>query len=586
MSIITDLSDAFGEAFAALDLDRAFGEVVVSQRPDLAQYQCNGALPAANAARRNPRELAEAVAAVVESPIVDAVSVAGPGFINIMVTDEALAARAELLRRDDRPALAVEGPKKIVVDYGGPNVAKELHVGHLRPAIIGESVKRLFRLVGHDVVGDVHLGDWGLPMGQLIVELAERRPDLPYFDESASGPFPSESPVTVEELNELYPVASARAAEDPAFAEAARAATVALQSGRPGYVALWQHFRGVSVAAMRHVYDELGVHFELWHGESTIASRLDAMIARLEAAGVAGESDGALVIDVARDDDTFEIPPFMVRKRDGATLYTTWDLATIEDRIETLGADVMIYVVDNRQSLHFEQVFRAARRAGIAGPDVDLDHAGNGTVNGPDGKPLKTREGNLPLLRDLITDAVERARQRMDERDLARGLPEAERAGIARLVGLAALKYGDLQNHRVSDYVFDLDRFTSFDGRTGPYLLYGAVRMQSIFREASARGLEEGEIIPAKSDPERDLMLMLLRVPEVVDRAVAFRAPNHVAEYVYELVASFNRFYEACHILSEQDEARRASWLGLVGVTRRLLGSLLDALGIDIPERM
>ncbi|MFQ5555209.1 MAG: arginine--tRNA ligase [Acidimicrobiia bacterium] len=587
MSMVSELSDVFGAAFVALDLDPAYGDVVVSQHPDLAQYQCNGALAAAKQAKRAPRAIAEDIATdVAANPTLADVSVAGPGFINITVTDEALASHADEARRDERTGLVTDTPGRIIVDYGGPNVAKELHVGHLRPAIIGEALKRLLRLIGHEVCGDVHLGDWGLPMGQLIVELRERQPDLPYFDETDSAPYPDEPPVSVAELNELYPIASARAADEPEFAEAARTATVELQEGRPGYLAVWQHFRDVSVAAMRGVYDELGVHFDLWYGESTIAPRLGGMIERLETSQVARPSDGALVVDVALDGDKTDIPPLMLRKSDGGTLYTTWDVATIEDRVESLGATELIYVVDTRQSLHFEQVFRTVRKAGIVPPEVVLEHAGNGTVNGANGKPLKTREGDLPLLRDLIADAVALAVDRMDERDLARDLADEERAEIARLVGLAALKYGDLRNHRASDYVFDLDRFTSFDGKTGPYLLYGAVRMQSIFREAAARGLVEGEIVPPTRDPERDLILAILRLPEVVGRAVAFRAPNHIAEFAYELVSTFNRFYEACHILSEEDAARQASWLGLVGTTRRIVGLLLEVLGIEIPERM
>lgn len=587
MSLITDLSVIFGDAFASLGLDGAYGDVSVSQRPELAQFQCNGALPAAKPAGKSPRELAtEIVRIVAGHNALEDVSIAGPGFINITITDEAISQALEAVRSEPRLGVATPEAKRVIVDYAGPNVAKELHVGHLRPAVIGESLKRLLRFAGYEVIGDIHLGDWGLPMGQLIVELADRMPELPYFDPDVTGPYPEESPVSVRELNDLYPVASGRAKADQNYAEAARRATVDLQDGRPGYRALWKHFRDVSVAAMEAVYDELGVHFDLWYGESTVADRVKPMIDRLVAAGTAVESEGALVVEVALPGDKVEIPPLMVRKSDGATLYTTWDVATIEDRIEDLGADEMIYVVDNRQALHFEQVFRAVRKAGIAPPNVNLEHAGNGTVNGRNGKPLRTRDGDLPLLRGLIADAIGRAMSRMDERGLATELPDAQRHEIARLVGLAALKYGDLQNHRASDYVFDLDRFTSFDGKTGPYLLYGAVRMQSIFREAETAGLEAGEMIPPRTGAERNLMLELLRLPEVVDRAIEHRAPNHIAEYAYELVAAFNRFYEACHILSEGDGARQASWLGLVALTRRQLGALLDMLGIEIPERM
>jgi arginyl-tRNA synthetase len=587
MSIFRQLSSVFGDAFASLGLDREFGDVVVSQRPELAQFQCNGALPAAKPAGRNPRELAEQVigALIDTSPFAD-LSIAGPGFINITLTDDYLGRYVADVADDARFGLDPVAPKTIVVDYGGPNVAKELHVGHLRTAIIGESLKRLLRFAGHTVIGDVHLGDWGTNMGQLIVEMEERHPEWPYFDPLFTGPYPDESPVGMDDLQEIYPVAAAKAKEDFAYAERARRATVELQGARPGYRALWQHFRDESIDAIQAVYEDLGVEFDLWHGESTINDRLAPMVSRLVDSGAAVESDGALIIDIARDDDTKEIPPLLLVKSDGATLYTTWDVATIEDRVEALGVDEIIYVVDVRQALHFEQVFRAAQRTGIASPDVHLEHAGVGTVNGPGGRPLKTRDGNLPLLRDLIADAKAKAAERLDENHLATEYPAAEREEIAEIVGVAALKYGDLRNHRSSDYVFDLDRFTSFDGKTGPYLLYGAVRMQSILRNAQAQDLDPGQILAPSVPAERNLMLQLVRLPFVVERAAEHRAPNHLAEYAYEMVAAFSRFYEACHILSETDASRQASWLALVDLSLRQVRLLLDLLGIVTPARM
>jgi arginyl-tRNA synthetase len=587
MSLLTQLSAVLGDAFASLGLDRDLGAVVVSQRPELAHFQCNGAMAAAKSAGRSPRDLAEAVvAAVAGDPRFAEVSVAGPGFVNLTLTDEALSRYVDDLGTDARLGVPTAKPARTVVDYGGPNVAKELHVGHVRPAVIGESIKRTLRFLGHDVVGDVHLGDWGAPMGQLIAALEDEQPDLPYFDPAFDGPYPVAPPVTVEHLQDMYPVASARVGTDPGFAARAANAVVELQEGRPGYRALWQHFRDVSVEAIRAVYDRLGVDFDLWYGESTIIGRLGPLLERLTVAGVAVPSEGALVVVVAEPGDTKEIPPLMLVKSDGATLYTTWDVATIEDRVEDLGAEVMIYVVDVRQALHFEQVFRAVRKAGIVGPDVELEHAGNGTVNGPDGRPLRTRDGGLVRLRDLIDQIVERAAQRLDENHLAEGYPPQERARVADLVGLAALKFGDLHNHRTSNYIFDLERFTSFDGKTGPYLLYGAVRMKSILRNARDRGLVGGPIVAPVHGAERNLMLQLVRLPEVVQRAADLRAPNHLAEYAYELAADFSRFYESCHILREEDPATQASWLTLVTVTLRQSELLLDLLGIEVPDRM
>jgi len=585
MSLTATLSDVFGDAFETNGLDRSYGQVVVSARPDLAQFQCNGAMPAAKRAGQNPREVAQAVLDAIadRSPFSD-LGLAGPGFINITLTDEYLAAHIDGL--DSRFGTSRVPARKIVVDYGGPNVAKELHVGHLRPAIIGESAKRVLRFLGHDVVGDVHLGDWGMPYGQLIAELNDRFPELPYFDASQIDGYPDAPPVTIEDLQIMYPEAAARAKADESFAARARAAVVELQSGRPGYRALWQHMRDISIAAMKKVYDRLNVHFDLWYGESTINHRLEPMVKRLFEDGYAHESDGALVIEVMTEEDSKEIPPFLLLKSDGASLYTTWDLATIEDRVEELGAEEILYFVDVRQGLHFEQVFRAAYQTGIAGPDVVLEHPGNGTVNGPDGKPFRTRDGGLLTLRELIDMVVARAAERIDENELAAEFGDEEKAEIAEVVGLAALKYGDLQNHRSSNYTFDIDRFTSFDGKTGPYLLYGAVRMKSILRETKARGLNGGTILPAITEPERNLMLQLTRLPDVIERTAEHRAPNHLAEYAYELVAEFSRFYEACHILNEDDSARQQSWISLVATTLGELTLLLELLGINVPERM
>ncbi len=586
MSIQGELSDKVGDAFAAIGLDAELGAVVPSQRPELSQFQCNGALAAAKAAGRNPREIAADVIGRLESdPVFAELSIAGPGFINIEVADGYLADQTAALAGSERFGVEAADERRILIDYGGPNVAKELHVGHMRTPLIGESLKRCFRFAGYDVTGDIHLGDWGLPMGQLIAELAERRPELPYLDPGHQGAYPDESPVTVDELNDLYPTASGRAERDLEFARAARQATFDLQDGRPGYRKLWEHFRAVSVEAMQEVFDELGVHFDRWHGESTVHDRIRPMVENLMNMGVAHELDGAIVIDVQQPGDKKEMPPFVLVKSDGAYLYTTTDLATIEDRVED-GFDVCIYVVDVRQSDHFEQLFRAARKGKIAPATLVLEHAGSGLVNGPDGRPMRTRAGNLPLLRSLIADAVEEAGRRMDERGLAADYPEEERDHVARLVGLAALKYGDLQNHRTSNYIFDLERFTSFEGKTGPYLLYGAVRMKSILRQAAARGVESGPIAPPSSDADRNLMLRLLRFPDVLARAIEYRAPNQVAEHAYELVADFNRFYEACHILDQPDPAIQGSWLRQVEATRRQLETLLDLLLIEIPERM
>lgn len=586
MSVLADLTRRFADAFRTLDLDPAFGEVVESNRPDLGQFQCNGALPAAKQAGRNPRDIAQSVIDEVDRAGIADLSIAGPGFVNITLTDEGLRRH---VRRAADSALGIEpvsDPRTVVVDYGGPNVAKAMHVGHLRATLIGDALARIGRLVGHHIITDAHFGDWGTQMGMVICGLAERYPDLPYFDPDVTGPYPDDPPVTLEDLQEIYPKVSAAAKTDPDVAEAARRATLELQEGRPGYRALWQHLVDVSMSSQRQDFHDLGVDFDLWYAESTVHDRVYPLVASLQDQGVAVESEGALVIPVAEPNDTKDIPPLIMLKSDGAYLYTTTDVATVDLRVSDLHADVVLYVVDARQGLHFEQVFRAVRKAGIAPGTVSLEHIKFGTMNGPDGKPFRTRAGGVVSLRDLISMVTDAAAERLEQADIAQGYPDDEKAEIARRVGLSALKFGELQNHRASDYVFDLDRFLSFEGKTGPYLQYGAVRIASIEREASEQGLAAGELLPAGVDAERGLYLQILRFPSIVDRAWEFRAPNHIAEYAFELTQQFNRFYEACHILREDDPARQASWLRLVAVTREVLVTSLDLLGIEVPARM
>lgn len=588
MSLLSDLTKLVGDAFAEHGLDRELGKVVVSQRPELAQFQCNGAMAGAKTAKKSPREIAEAICVIVsKSDVIKTAEIAGPGFINIVLTDAELANRLKALAADERLGVTpVDTRHKIVLDYGGPNVAKDLHVGHLRTALIGESLKRMLRYVGEEATGDVHLGDWGAPMGQLIAEMELRNPDLPYFDPERTSDFPTTPPVTIDDLQAMYPEAARRVKEDPEFAEAARRATVELQAGRPGYKALWKHFRSVSVEALRSVYDALDVHFDLWLGEASVHDRIAPLVKRLREAGVAVESDGALVIPVARPEDDKEIPPFMLVNSRGGYTYATTDLATIEERVDDLGAEQIIYLVDQRQSLHFEQLFRAARRAGLVHNTTVLEHPGNGTVNGPDGRPFKTREGGIPRLRDTIGDAVDHAEARLDESEIAVDYPPEERIEIARRVGLAALKYGELSNHRTSDYSFDLDRFTQLQGRTGPYIQYVGARATSLLSKAADAGFGLGAPVPPAAPAERDLILEMSRFPEVLDRAIEHRAPNHLAEYAYDLAVRFNRFYDACHVLTERSADRRGSWLTLVAQLRNMLATVLGLLGIEIPERM
>lgn len=585
-SLPAELSAIVGRAFEAEGFPAALGAVNASDRPDLAQFQCNGALAAAKQAKANPRAIADKIAARLKAdPLFSKVEIAGPGFINLDVADDVLAKRAGAMAGDAQLGAPETGKgQALVIDFGGPNVAKPMHVGHLRSAIIGDCLQRLFRANGWAVTSDVHLGDWGLQMGQLISEIGRRGTAPIYFDAKFSGPYPNESPVTMDDLEEIYPAASAACKADPARLEEARLATAELQSGRPGYRALWRHFFTVSEVGLRREYGSLGISFDLWKGEAIVDPLIAPMVEDLKARGIAVASEGALVIPVAEPTDKKEMPPLILVKSDGAVLYGTTDLATIIDRVQSQNPDLILYVVDQRQHMHFEQVFRAAKKAGLNGK-AQLEHLGFGTMTGPDGKPFKTREGGVMKLYDLIAMASDEAAKRLAEQGLAADYPAEERATIARAVGIAALKFADLSNHRISDYVFDLARFTRFEGKTGPYLQYAAVRIQSILRKAEGEGYKTAAPV-IRSPEERKLVLALLGLTDAMSGAEGKRAPNILCEYVFEVAQTFSRFYSEHHILSETDAELRAARLGLCELTLRVLEKVLGLLGIEVPARM
>ena len=580
------LSTRLGAAFAAQDLPEHLGQVQGSARPDLAPFQCNGALAAAKLAKKSPRDIAALITADLDGdPLIASTSIAGPGFINLTPSDTAYDDRANALMSDARTGAAQTGaPEKLVIDFGGPNVAKPMHVGHLRSSVIGDALQKIGRFVGHEVISDIHLGDWGLQMGHLITQLQEEQPALCYFDEGYSGPWPAEPPVSIDDLSRMYPAAAAAAKADEARMKRARRATAELQAGRAGYLVLLRHFIAVSRTALEQDFDALGVHFDLWKGESDVHPLIPAMIADFKARGVTEESQGALIIRVAREGDKKEQPPLILVSSEGSALYGTTDLATILDRNQNIGQDRILYVVDQRQSQHFEQVFRAADKAGLMAEDR-LEHIGFGTVNGKDGKPFKTREGGVMRLSDLMKMAKTAARARMDEAGIGQDMDDAARSDVARMVGLAAIKFADLRNQRLTNYVFDMDRFTAFEGKTGPYLLYAAVRIKSILRKAADKGLTGGKILP-QSDEEKALVLALDGFDSAVHGAWAKRAPHILCEHVFELAQGFSRFYAACPILPEKDDAIRASRLSLAALTLRQLETALGLLGLETPERM
>ena len=582
-----DLKDRLGEAvadaFAAEGLARELGRVAASDRPDLADFQCNGALAAAKAARANPREIAGRVAArLAGHPGVASVEVAGPGFVNLRVAEAALAARATEVAADPQAGLSrVGAPRRVLVDYAGPNVAKPMHVGHLRSSIIGESLKRLFRARGDEVVGDAHFGDWGFQMGLLITALGDERPEL--LARAAAGE-PLDEAVTLEDLERLYPLAAARAKAEPEYRDRARRATAELQSGAAGHRALWREFVRVSRTALEREFHALSVDFDLWRGESDADPLIPAMVEELAVKGLLEDDQGARIVRVAREGDKRELPPLLVVSSEGSAMYGTTDLATVVDRRDSFGPDLVLYVVDQRQADHFAQVFRAAALAGYA-PEGSLEHIGFGTMNGADGKPFKTREGGVLKLHDLIAMATDKARLRLREADLGAELAPSEFERTAHLVAVAALKFADLQNFRGTSYVFDLDRFTSFEGKTGPYLLYQAVRIKSLLRKADGEGAQPGPI--AVSEPaERELVLALDAYGAAAAEAYERRAPNAVAEHAFRLAQGFSRFYAACPVLAAPTPAVRGSRLALTEATLKQLEAALQLLGIETPERM
>lgn len=581
------IAEELAEAFEKAGYDKSYAKVTLSNRPDLCEYQCNGAMAGAKTYRKAPIMIAnDVVDNLKESKYLEEVNAVNPGFINMKLNKKFVADYLNQMKSEESLGLEkTENPRMIVVDYGGPNVAKPLHVGHLRSAIIGESVKRIARKMGHKVLGDIHLGDWGYQMGLIITELKRRRPELPYFDEDFAGNYPKEAPFTIGELEEIYPTASAKAKEDDAYREEALHATYLLQNGHKGYTAIWNHIMQVSVSDLKKNYANLNVEFDLWKGESDAQAYIPDMIERLKEEGFAHVDEGALVIDVQEETDTKEIPPCMIQKSDGASLYGTTDLATLVQRVQDYHPDQVIYIADKRQELHFLQVFRAAKKTGIVPEKTDLQFLGFGTMNGKDGKPFKTREGGVMRLENLIAEITEEMYKKITDN---RTVEEAEAQATAKVVGMSAIKYGDLSNQASKDYVFDVDRFTSFEGNTGPYILYTIVRIKSILNKYQAEGkaLDGLQIEAAHNDSEKALMLEALKYNEVIENAFEEMAPHKICAFIYDLANAFNRFYHETKILAEENESVQKSYVALLVLTKQVLESCIDVLGFEAPERM
>ena len=581
------ISNEMKQAFEAAGYDRELGKVTVSNRPDLCEYQCNGAMAGAKLYKKAPIMIANDVAdKCTDSKVFAEVQAVAPGFLNLKIKGSFLADYLTQMEKEEKFGLnAPEKQKTIIVDYGGPNVAKPLHVGHLRSAVIGESVKRIARYIGHKVIGDIHMGDWGLQMGLVITEMKERYPDLVYFDENFDGEYPEEAPVTVTELEEIYPTASRKSKEDPVYKEKAMEATFKLQSGVKGYRALWKQIIKISVADMKRNYDNLNVTFDLWKGESDVHDVIPGMVDYMKKEGYAYISDGALVVDVKEDTDTKEIPPCMILKSDGASLYNTTDLATIMERMREYHPDQMIYLTDKRQDLYFEQVFRCARKTRLVDEDTELVHIGFGTVNGADGHAFKTRDGGVMRLEMLINEINEKMYQKIME---SREVDEEEARNTAKIIALSAIKYGDLSNQASKDYIFDIDKFTSFEGDTGPYILYTIVRIKSILAKAKEQGedLTNLTLKEADTDSQKALMMTIARFNAMMENAYDEVAPHKICAYIYDLANALNRFYHENRILAEEDETKKRSWLGLLILTKEILEACIDVLGFSAPERM
>lgn len=581
------ITEEIRQAFTEAGYDASYGRVSLSNRPDLCEYQCNGAMAAAKTYKKAPIMIAgDVVEHLRDSDILGEATAVNPGFINLKVREAFLADYLNQIQKDENLSIEkVKEPKTIMIDYGGPNVAKPLHVGHLRSAIIGESLKRMGRYMGHKVIGDVHLGDWGLQMGLIITELKERQPDLVYFDENYTGEYPEEAPFTIGELEEIYPAASGKSKEDENFKERAMEATHLLQQGNRGYRALWNHIMNVSVTDLKRNYRKLDVEFDLWKKESDAQPYIPEMVQAMKDQGYAHLDQGALVVDVKEEGDTKEIPPCMILKSDGASLYNTTDLATIVERMKLFQPDEIIYVVDKRQELYFTQVFRCARKTKLVNEETKLQFLGFGTMNGKDGKPFKTREGGVMRLETLIHDINEEMYKKIVDN---RSVKDKDARKTAEIVGLSAIKYGDLSNQASKDYVFDVDRFTSFEGDTGPYILYTIVRIKSILSRYTEEGQEvqKGGICPAASESEKGLMIEASKFNSVVENAFEEKAPHKICSYIYDFANAFNRFYHETKILSEEDAQQKASWISLLELVREILETCIDMLGFSAPDRM
>ena len=571
LSLEKIINTKLAEVFNSLQLNPQYAVVKVSDRPDLSDFQCNGALALAKSEKKNPREIATQIAAKLqEDPDFSKISVDGPGFLNLTINNTLIAKVLDAMSEDERFGCEkVSNPHKIVLDSGGPNVAKALHVGHLRSAAIGEAIRRIEIFAGNEVISDVHFGDWGTPMGMILAEIIKQDGDLSKTES-----------YDINDISAFYKKANIRCKEDEAAKETARIITADLQNGNPEYRKAWQHLRKVSVDAVKKNYDELDAHFDLWLGESD-AHETCAEIVKLAAQkGVSEVDDGATIIRL--EETNKPKPPVILVKSDGGYAYQVTDIATIKMRVDNLNAQEIIYVVDKRQSLHFEQVFEVAEKLGIA-PNVTLRHIGFGTVNGPDGKPFKTRDGGVMNLEDLLKLSKDKVRESMPQAGEVEGYGEKEIEKLVSQIAIGAIKYQDLKNNIASGYVFEVDDFAKFDGKTGPYIQYAIARINSILRKAG--DIKPGKVIISNAE-ERDLALKLMQLSNIIMRTQEAKEPSIISDYAYTLAQTFSSFYNTSPIMSAESQDLASSRLQLAKLVRDVLTLLLYLLGIEAPEVM
>ncbi len=553
-----------------------------SNRKDLGDFQINDAMTLAKKYHEPPIEIAKKIVNELENDSrFTNVNIAGPGFINLSLSDSFLTENLTSLSNNLEENIDKVASKKIILDYGGANVAKALHVGHLRSANLGESLKRLATLLGYETISDAHLGDYGRPLGLVILEIKKRYPTLPFFDPNYQGSFSDISiPITNADLEEIYPYASNKAKEDATYLEEARIVTTKIQNQERGYFDLWRKIVELSKEEIKKVYDNLDVYYDLWQGESDEVLYFDKLKQRMEDANVLEESNGALIIDVKKDDDKAPMPPLLFIKSNGSISYETTDLATILEREENYHPDEIWYFADGRQELHFEQVFRAARLAKLVPDDVKLEFIGFGTMNGKDGKPFKTRSGGVLRLQELIDLAKDATLKKMNKETV----PKEKREDTAEIIAISALKYADLLPYRKTDYIFEVEKFTDLEGKTGPYLLYSTIRMKSLLEKS--KNLPKNKIYEFTSPIEKDIALTILNLPRILTKSLENKALNEIAEYLYQVTSLYNTFYAENHILTETDCNKQTSWLTLTSLVYQINLLLLDVLGMKVPEKM